>query len=59
MSYRGRFVMTNAGIFRHKEPHQRKVPKIQSGTIDRGRGGLSFLKPYFKIAVANDKFFGL
>jgi hypothetical protein len=38
--------MTNAEIFRHKEPHQGKVPKTQPVTIDRGRGELSFRKPH-------------
>jgi hypothetical protein len=35
MSYRGRFIMTDVGIFQHNEPDQRKVPGIQSGTMDR------------------------
>lgn len=49
--------MTNAGIFQHNEPHQRKVPKIQSGTVDRGLDRPFILSPFLEIAVGNSKFF--
>jgi hypothetical protein len=50
--------MTNAGIFQHKEPHQRNAPKLQSGTVDRGLCMPPILRPFLEIAAANGKFFG-